>query len=370
MHVKKIKLSRFRNLEEQSIDLEDGLSLLVGENGQGKTNFLEAIYLLATLRSFRSASVKDVIQFGESAAEVSGEVASQGVPTELKVQLKGSARRLWLGKRSVRAAKDFLGQLKVVAFTPDDLAMIKGGPALRRKFMDRAVFLFEPQYLMQIRDFNQALKSRNRLLMDGQHSGKHRDVVDSFSQTMSVSGSGISCSRRDVIARVGKRAESIIEELVPEAAEVSILFEPGWKMGDEGSPEELLDQLRLGIDQDIRRGQTCLGPQQDDFNVVLGGNSARKFASQGQQRMAAVALLLAVVKEVVADGGERPVILLDDVSSELDANRRRLLFERVGELGGQVLITTTDEGMVADLPGEKVRRFRVQGGRIQTEEEN
>lgn len=364
MHIKNIKLSGFRNLKEQSVDLHDGLNLLIGENGQGKTNFLEAIYLLATLRSFRSTSVKDVIRFEQEQADVSGQVETGETPVELRVQLKGAVRRLWVGQRSIRAAKDFLGQLKVVAFTPDDLAMIKGGPALRRKFMDRAVFLFDSQHLIRIRDFNQALKSRNRLLKDGQRNGLQEEVIDSFSQTMAISGSEVSRSRMEVISKVGKRAEEIVSGMINEAGEVSISFEPGWSIGEEASSGELLRQLRAGLKQDIRRGQTSLGPQQDDFDVDLDGSSARKFASQGQQRMMAIALLLAVVQEVVANGGERPVILLDDVSSELDTGRRKMLFERVGELGGQVLITTTDEGLVAELVDERVKRFLVEGGKI------
>jgi DNA replication and repair protein RecF len=135
-------------------------------------------------------------------------------------------------------------------------------------------------------------------------------------------------------------------------------------MDGADSAGELLRQLRAGLKQDLRRGQTSLGPQQDDFDVDLDGSSARKFASQGQQRMTAIALLLAVVQEVVANGEERPVILLDDVSSELDAGRRKMLFERVGELGGQVLITTTDEGMVAELVDKGVKRFLVEGGEV------
>jgi DNA replication and repair protein RecF len=364
LHIKNVKLSGFRNLKEQSVDLHDGLNLLIGENGQGKTNFLEAIYLLATLRSFRSASVKDVIRFDEQQAEVSGSVETEETPVELRVQLKGSSRRLWVGQRSIRAAKDFLGQLKAVAFTPDDLAMIKGGPVLRRKFMDRAVFLFDPRHLILIKDFNQALKSRNRLLKDGQRNGVQEEVVDSFSKTMADSGAEISHSRKEMIGRVGKRAEEIISGLIPEVEDVSISFEPGWSLDQGTNAEELLRQLRAGLSRDLRRGQTGLGPQQDDFEVTLGGSPARKFASQGQQRMVAIALLLAVVQEVVANGGERPVILLDDVSSELDSGRRKMLFDRVGELGGQVLITTTDEGMVAELKDESVKRFMVEGGKI------
>lgn len=364
MHIKNIKLSGFRNLKEQSVDLQQGVNLLLGENGQGKTNFLEAIFFLATLRSFRSTSVREVIRFGEETAEVSGLVQRDDMPVELRVQLQGAARSLWVGQKSVRVARDFLGQLRVVAFTPDDLAMIKGGPALRRKFMDRSAFLFEPQHLVNVRDFNQALRSRNRLLKEGQGGKLKKEVVDSFSQAMAVSGTKVSRSRKTAVERVGKRAESIIRELVSESSGVDISYEPGWRMIDDGSTEELMRQLNEGLENDLRRGQTCRGPQQDDFMCLLGDSSARKFASQGQQRMIAIALLLSVVEEVVEEGGERPVILLDDVSSELDAGRRELLFERVGGLGGQILVTTTDEKMVPELAVEKNGRFRVTGGTI------
>lgn len=363
MHIKNIKLSGFRNLKEQSVDLYDGLNLLIGENGQGKTNFLEAIYLLATLRSFRSASVKEVICFGHDQAEIYGLVEAEKTPVELKVRLRGFTRRLWVGQHSIRAAKDFLGQLKVVAFTPDDLAMIKGGPALRRKFLDRAAFLFDTRHLIHVRDFNYALKSRNRLLKEGQRNGVKEEVIDSFSQTMAEAGSEVTRSRMKVIKRVGGKAEGIVSGMMPDEGEVSVIFQPGWSPV-VFSAGELLDQLRDGLKRDILRGQTSLGPQQDDFDVEIGGNSAKKFASQGQQRMAAVALLLAVVQEVVNDGGERPVILLDDVSSELDAGRRKMLFEKVRELGGQVLVTTTDEGLVADLLDKQVKRFLVESGEI------
>jgi DNA replication and repair protein RecF len=368
LHVKNISLSGFRNLGEQSVNLCEGLNLLIGENGQGKTNFLEAVYLVATLRSFRSTSVRDVISFGREEAEVSAEVDKHGVPIGLRVCLSGSARRLWLGARPVQSVGDFLGQLKVVAFTPDDLGMIKGGPALRRRFLDRTAFLFDLQHMVHVKRFNQALKSRNRLLRE--KSQRYLDVVDSFSQAMAAEGVRVSQNRRRFLEPVGRKAGEILAELVPECDAVKMTFKPGWDMGKSTSHEDLLEQIRSNINSDVRRGHTGLGPQQDDFEIETGEGSARKFASQGQQRAVAVALLLAVVQEIVESGGERPVILLDDVSSELDPTRRKILFERVDELGGQTLITTTDEGMGAEMNVREMRKYRVIGGEIKTYGEN
>ncbi len=364
MQVKNISLCGFRNLREQEVDLSDGLNLFFGENGQGKTNFLEAVYLVATLRSFRGASVRDVVSFDHEEAEISAVVENRGVPLRLRVCLTGSSRRLWVGSRAVHSVGEFLGQLKVVAFTPDDLSMIKGGPAVRRRFLDRAAFLFEPQHLVNVKNFNHALKNRNRVLRD-KGSG-YLDVADSFGQAMALEGNRVSRTRKKIIGPVGKRAEEILGRLIPESTGTRIEFKPGWEMSDGDGHRELLEQIRACTDRDARRGQTSLGPQQDDFEITMGEGSARRFASQGQQRTAAVALLLAVVYEIVETGGDRPVILLDDVSSELDETRRSLLFGKLDELGGQTLVTTTDPAIVDGIVGRRVARYRVESGEITT----
>lgn len=367
MHVKNIRLRGFRNLKDQTVDLSEGLNLLAGENGQGKTNFLEAVYVLSTLRSFRSSSIRDVINFERRESELCAEVARREIPTSLRTRLSGSTRKLWIGERPVHSAGEFLGQLRVVAFTPDDMAMVKGSPSVRRRFLDRAAFLFDPRHLVHVRNFNHALKARNQLLKERRLGDK--EVIDSFSQAMVGDGARVSRTRRRILDKVGKRAEDLIAELIPESSGGRIAFKPGWEMGEEGGQGELLDQIRSKVDQDIRRGKTCLGPQQDDFGIEVESRSARKFASQGQQRAAAVALLLAVVVEVISGGGEHPVILLDDVSSELDEIRRSRLFERVDQIGGQALITTTDYGMIKDLGGIGVKMFKVSAGRIEANRE-
>ncbi len=362
MHLSQVQVSGYRNLIAQSIELSEGVNLFVGNNGQGKTNILEAVHFLSSLRSFRAAAVRDVIAHGEDVAQLGAKVLDDGLPTELKLILGGSGRRLWLGQRSISNVREYLGQFKVVAFTPDDLAMVKAGPALRRRFLDRAVFLFSPAHLTRVRQFQTALRSRNSLLK--QRKKADLAVIDSFSQKMAEYGAEVSRARCDFVRRIEPRAAAILAEMEETSPRLDLRFKAGWQAGEDLSQADLYQDLCDSLDRDLLRKQTSHGPQQDDFEISLAGESARRFASQGQQRSCVVALLLAVVELADAELGLHPVILLDDVSSELDPDRRQQLLGLVSKLGSQLLITTTDEGLVGDMAGQVNRRFRVYAGRV------
>ncbi len=365
MLIRHIQVSSYRNLERQTVEFADGINLFVGDNGHGKTNILEAVHLLATLRSFRNASTSDLIRHGEKDAQVNGLVVSENVPVQLKLVMNKGGRRLWIGGNAVRGIKDYLGRLRVVAFTPDDLAMVKGGPSVRRSFLDRAVFLFRPDHLRVVKEFNTSLKARNRLLKSMQPVD--RDVLDSFSQKMAEYGAKVTEVRREILNKISGFATSILTEVGGGKELLGLDFKPGWQTEGAGTADALLQQLNSHLEQDLRRKQTSLGPQQDDFEVLHASMPARKFASQGQQRSCALALLLSVVQAVISEGDERPVILLDDVSSELDAVRRDKLFYQILQIGSQVLVTTTDENLVSGLSENISKRYRVANGKIVTE---
>jgi len=363
VYIRNIRVNGYRNLKKQTIELDTGINLFIGDNGQGKTNTLEAIHLLATLRSFRNTNIRDIICHDDQEAEIYGSVISRDVPLELRILITKEGRRLWMGQRSVSVLSDYLGSLKVVAFTPDDLDMVKGGPSIRRKFMDRVVFLFKPEHLKTVRDFNTALKARNRLLKSKQVVD--RQVIDSFSQTLAIHGAKVTRARKDIIKRILEPASKILSHLDDDREQLGLCFKPGWASDESVSADCLLDILRSGLDQDIRRYKTTRGPQLDDFEILLDNESARRFASQGQQRSCALALLLAIIGQAVEEDGQRPVILLDDVSSELDSKRRKQLFEQVVGLGNQVLVTTTDKDLVKDLSSKTRRKFIVCNGRVE-----
>jgi DNA replication and repair protein RecF len=363
LHVRHIRVRGYRNLVDQEILFAPGLNLLSGANGQGKTNVLESIFLLATLRSFRSKSLKDVIRHGERNAEVAGSVWSGDIPIDLRLSLNTRGRRLWVGKRSINGVSEYLGKLKVVAFTPDDLSMVKSGPSIRRRFLDRAVFLFHPEHLFNLKEFNTALKARNRLLKG--ERVPDRAVLESFTEQLANYGSLVTQERERFIEGIQPIASGILAGLEDGTKRLKLLFQAGWDTKQGKSSEHLLAQLNHSLDKDIRRRMTSVGPQQDDFEIKLGDESARRFASQGQQRSCTLSLLLAIVDRAVGNGGEAPVILLDDVSSELDEDRRKNLFERVMGFDSQVLITTTDKKLLKGLGHLVSRNFWVREGKMQ-----
>lgn len=363
MQIQHIHLASYRNLASQTVEFDAGLNLFIGDNGQGKTNLIEAVQVLSSLRSFRAATTRELIQHGCEHARVEGLVHRQDVPIELKLLLEPGGKRLWLGSNPVPNVQDYLGKLQVVAFTPDDLAMIKGGPAVRRRFIDRATFLFSPGHLQDLRDFNNALQARNRLLRDARSA--QEAVIDSFSQALAAAGHRVSASRRATVERLATPSARILSSISDHSPPMKLGFHPGWRLEGDTGTESLLAQLRAGLADDRARGYTLRGPQKDDFDVLLGGQTARRFGSQGQQRACALALLLAIVEVYVEAGHDRPVILLDDVSSELDAPSKEHLFEQVaGDGGQQVLITTTERRLVDGLNKRIDRTFTVQRGWI------
>lgn len=362
MYLRSIQVEAFRNLVSQQLAFSQGINLLVGDNGQGKTNLLEAVHMLASLRSFRPAKLSEMIGRGHQRAEISAQVEQAGLPVSLRLTIEANGRRLWVGQRPVSAVADFLGQLSAVAFTPDDLAMVKGGPALRRRFADRAAFLTRPGHLPAVRQFSQALRTRNRLLSSSGRPDKLQ--IESFTGPLASWGAQVSQARRELVTELGPGFGQLVDELSSGQLAGSLRFKAGWQDGEGGSAEALSEQITQRLDVDLRRGTTSIGPQLDDFEILLDDRPARRYASQGQQRVCAVALLLAVVKRAVAGRHPQPVILLDDVSSELDAKVRTRLFDRVASLGGQVLVTSTDPGLAGELGGDLGCLFEVQQGRV------
>jgi DNA replication and repair protein RecF len=358
LNIRSIQIRSFRNLKDQTVHLSPGINVLVGDNGQGKTNFLEAIHLLATLKSFRSSKNREVICHSCHNAEIESSIAFDETPLSLRLIIEKSGRRMWVGENLVSKVGDYLGCLNVVAFTPDDLSMIKGSPATRRRFLDRSSFLFVPSHINSVRGFNASLKARNRLL--SKEGSFDYLQVESFTQTLSAYGHKVSTNRSLLMERISFFVGDVFNRLYPDCKKIEVNYKAGWSMNSDSSSEDLFSEVMENLPKDRQRGMTCIGPQQDDFEALLGDFPVRRFASQGQQRTVAVSLLLAVFMAMVEEESEPPVILLDDVSSELDKKCRTHLFEQIVSLGGQVLVTTTDETLVEAL-GEATR-FEVTDG--------
>lgn len=366
MRLLRTRIRNFRNLKQ--VDLEPGArtTILVGQNGQGKTNTLEAIYFAATLRPLRATRLSELVQFGSAApAEVASTYELAGGPREYAVRLEGGDRQILVDGKRVTKLDDYFGNVVVVAFTPDDLAVVKGAPEERRRFLDRAVFGRFPAYLSESRDYGRALKARNRILREGGDDG----MREAFDAQVARLG-----------ARVWRRRLSLLTELQPFALQVfaavgripaplEVRYKPAVVEIDDTMTEEqlvtiLAEVLEEKLPIDRERRFTSVGPHADDLALALGGKSARAFASQGQQRAIVLALKIGEIENLRSQHGYYPLLLLDDVSSELDPERNGWLMDHLRSLETQVILSTTDESLVGTAAGADSLLYEVTAGQV------
>lgn len=364
MHIHVLSLGRFRNLTEVLFAPHPHFNIIHGENGQGKTNILEAIYLLATLRSFRTARIEEMIQFGQDAALVQAQVVRKGVERRLAVGLRRESQRrkeaLVDGKPA--GAVDYFGGMNVVLFCPDDLHLPKGPPAQRRRFLDRAVWNTCAPYLKEAQTYERILKSRNALLRADPRPQGFGDMLEVYDEQLAQAGAKLIIRRQRYMQDLTPLFSETFARISRSGLQVSIRYRHG---GQSGQPSQidaeadgdvaavLLAQLGRDRRRDIARGYTHRGPHADDLDMDLDGRPAAIHASQGQLRALVLALKIAEIRHLSATLGDTPVLLLDDVSSELDAARNAYLFDFLHEIPCQTFITTTSPSHIK-LPAGKV----------------
>jgi len=356
-----LRLRDFRNIE--AADLEPGprATVIVGPNGQGKTNLLEAVYLLATLKPLRTARLSELPRFGTRACRVEGAFELGSARRVIGVQIEDGVRQALVDGKKVRDLEDYFGGVAVVAFTPDDLAVVKGGPEVRRRFLDRAVFNRFPAFLGESRTYARALKSRNRLLKEQTPA----EVIEAFDEPLARAGARIVIRRRRLLAELAPRFDEVLGRLSRGQLRGRLRYAPPVVEGAEEEGEvarRLLEELARRLPRDRERGFTSVGPHADQLSIKLGDRPARTYASQGQQRALVLALKIAEIENLREMLGFQPLVLLDDVSSELDRERNAQLMDYLASLDGQVLLSTTDPSLVAAAAGPDARFFAVRDG--------
>jgi DNA replication and repair protein RecF len=327
-------------------------TVLVGQNGQGKTNLLEAIYFLCTLKTLRAGRLAELLRFGCDVATVSGHFALAGAQRDIAVEIRDGLRQASVDSKRVHALEEYFGGVSVVAFTPDDLAVVKGGPEERRTFLDRAVFNRFPSFLRASRTYLRALRSRNRLLKEGAPA----DYLDAYDTALCDAGARVLVLRRDLLVELAPRASSAVQSIAElpavhfryTQAHVELDFESADAVGFAGA---LRKALQGRLSRDAERGFTSVGPHADDLAISLDGHPARAFASQGQARAMVLGWKIAEIENLRAALGRSPLLLLDDVSSELDPERNAFLMRYLSSSGAQVLLTTTEPGLVRGAAG-------------------
>jgi DNA replication and repair protein RecF len=342
-----LDLYAFRNHAGVKLAFENRLQLFVGPNARGKTNLVEAIYVLCTGRSFRrQAHTKDLIAFGQTEAAVRGTLEKDGLRSDLAVRLGGSsARRLFVNGNEIHLLRDYVRHGGVVAFQPDDLGMVRGGPDGRREFMDRAAFTLYPEYLDEYNRYTRALQARNQLLKHGAAPGE----LEAWSDELAATGAALAVRRERFLQGLLPEAMKTFQEIFGEV-EAVLAYEPNpavFKEHDTGDWEGVLrGELRARAADDAVRGFTTVGPHRDDLRIVVDGVDAKTHASQGQTRALALALRIAQIRHAKTVIGSSPLFILDDVGSELDAKRREFLAGFLHDSGVQAFITATEAGLL------------------------
>jgi DNA replication and repair protein RecF len=363
MRVRELAAEGWRNLAPLRLEPAERLTVLFGDNGQGKTNVIEAAYYLAALRSFRTTHAEDLIQRGAARARLRAQVDQAGLQRRLELDLAAGGRTVRLDGKVVRSTANALGLLRVVLFVPEDLLLPRAAPAARRRFTDLAIFNLERGYYAEASAFQKVLRNRNALLKRGTLDPT---LLDTFDEELARTGARMVLRRRALAAALAPRFAAFFRRLHGDLA-VSLSYRSHEEV--EAAPDEaavraaLARGLAARRELDGRRRFTGFGPQTDDLEIGLSGALARTHASQGQLRSLMLALKLAELTEIGERLGDPPVLLLDDVPSELDARRRALLFEVVGQLDCQTLISVTERDLVPG-GGDDRRDFDVRAGTL------
>ena len=361
MRLRYLALAGYRNIENTRIEPGNSFNLLYGLNGQGKTNLLEAIFLLGNPRSFRSARLPDLIRHGKGLAQVVGTVEAGNVKHQIKLSLESGGRRVEIDGKATQRASDLHGKLNAVVFSPDDTGMVRQGPDSRRRFLDRAVYMGDIGYLHCWHNYQRILKQRNHLLKINDKSG-----LDIWTEKLAELGAEVIERRLSFVARLNESLKRHYSTISGGNEAVDISYRPdGVEATDRDRiQEELLQLLARHAKNDERYGTTTAGPHRDDLTLLLDGRPLKAFGSQGQQKSFVLALKMAEMDNLQAIFNEPPLLLLDDMSSELDAERNRNLLDFLTARDIQVFITTTERSPALLGAAVNCAVFRVEGGNL------
>ena len=367
MRVELLRFEGFRNLEEGEIRFCPGVNVIYGTNAQGKTNLLEAIWLLSGNRSFRGSRDSELVRFGSEFAKLYAEFYSEGrLQTAQLIYAKGKKEAFLNGVKQ-KGASALLGKLCAVVFSPEHLSLVKSGPAERRDFIDGAICQIKPSFKESLSEYKRTLAQRNTLLKDITAHPELLDTLDAWDIRLASLGAGIIRVRMKYTSRLGEFAGSYHNGISHGTEKLDIEYLSSVPEEHRESAEAVRDYMLSYMQQhrreDMAAGFTSIGPHRDDIDIKINGGSVRTFGSQGQQRSSVLSMKIAEEELIKLSVSEEPLILLDDVLSELDPARQEFLLNELGDR--QVFITCCEAASVERL--RKGSSFRVSGGRIEAE---
>ena len=365
MRVEKIALNGFRNYEWETVEFDPGTNVICGQNAQGKTNLLEAVYMLSMGRSFRTRFDRELVGFDFSEGEILAEVFSHERDQTVNIKFRpGQAKKILVnGVR--KTASELSAVVNTVLFCPDDLNRIKEGASVRRRLLDNAISQIRPRYAEILSEFNKYYENKTRILKDWHEKPALLDTLDEFSDGMARASAQIIRYRASFAARLNEVAPAIHREFSGENEEIRIDYRTVSTVRDPfASAKEIYydicEHQEAHRQAELESAQCLTGAHKDDLEIAINGRSARSFASQGQTRTAALSLKLAEREIFLSETGEAPILLLDDVLSELDRKRQEFVLNRLS--GGQTLITCCEDADISRRTGGRV--LFVEKGRI------
>ncbi|MDR1253501.1 MAG: DNA replication/repair protein RecF [Oscillospiraceae bacterium] len=359
MNITSIKFKNYRNLKEQEINSNSGVNIIYGNNAQGKTNIIEAIWISTGGRSFRGTKDQDLINFNEKNAETELKFHARGREQRIKTQIADGQRKVFLNSILKTPASNIVGEFTSVIFSPSHLSLIKEGPHARRNFLDAAICQIKPIYAKIILQYRHILNQRNSLLKSIQNDKSLISTLDAWDNKFIDRSLVIRTERTKYLSLLQKEVLNIYRGLTSGTEQLE-LFYKGVAKDIDSLKEDLVKELNRNRTEDIARGFTGKGPHRDDLEIRMNNKSVRSFGSQGQQRSVVLAMKIAEAEILEKSTGEKPVILLDDVMSELDTSRRNYILNFVKN--GQVFITCCEPLSSIQLANSSV--FEVRQGKI------
>ena len=367
MHVKGIKLINYRNYRSLDITLNPKLNIFLGNNAQGKTNLLESIYIAAMGKSYRTNKDKELINLRKNQAYIAVDVVKEDFNKKIEVKLdRENQKKARVNKVEVDKISELYGILNVVIFSPEDLSLVKDGPSGRRNFLDNEISQIRPKYRYNLNRYNKILNQRNNLLKRIAIEKSKVKLLDIWDEQLVSIGTELLINRIEFLNKLSTISKDIQRKISGNLEEMKLEYLSSFRI-DNVDYDTIKDKfgkiLKENVKEDIKRGSTKYGPHRDDIGIFVNNMDIRIFGSQGQQRTAALSLKLAEVELIKWEVGEYPVLLLDDVLSELDQNRRKYLVSSFKDI--QTIITTTDDLDINEFNNINKSIFNIRSGMVQ-----
>ncbi len=357
MIIKSIELADYRNYDFLTMQFDRGTNILYGDNAQGKTNILEAIYVAATTKSHKGSKDREIVHFDKEEAHIRTYIEKEGIETRVDMHLrKNKSKGIAIDGQKIKKASELLGLCNVVFFSPEDMGIIKNGPAERRRFVDMELCQLDSFYLYNLNHYNKIVNQRNKLLKDMFLNPQLKETLNIWDMQLVSFGSKIIERRRLFAEQLNEIIYDIHQKLSGGREEIVMKYEPDVDIDD------FEKKLSASQDRDIKAKMTSVGPHRDDFSFYVGNVDIRKFGSQGQQRTAALSLKLSEIELVKRLTKDTPILLLDDVLSELDSNRQNYLLSSIGDI--QTIITCTGLEEFVNNRFEINKVFQVSNGAV------